>query len=294
MGARFYLRGQKTGKPIEVIGFIPVLVVAIALIFIEVRVYGTGFTGKTLWDWLQLLIIPVVLALGGYLFTYTMGRTEREIAFDRQCEVALQAYLDKISELLLEKQLRQSAPEDEVRKIARVRTLTVLPRLDSRRKKSVLQFLHESGLIDNINAIVDMKGANLKNADLNFFHLTRASLVGADLSAATLFNAHLDGTNLSEAGLIEANLRLAYLTNTILCGAYLGGADLSHSNLTGADLTAANLRNVNLSKADLIGVNLSDTYLSEANLSETAVTAKQLAKAKSLKGATMPDGTIHE
>ncbi|MGZ3611524.1 MAG: hypothetical protein ACXVBU_15830, partial [Ktedonobacteraceae bacterium] len=60
--------------------------------------------GKTLWDWLQLLIIPVVLALGGYLFTYTTGRTEREIASDRQCEEALQAYIDKISELLLEKQ----------------------------------------------------------------------------------------------------------------------------------------------------------------------------------------------
>ncbi|MGZ3623664.1 MAG: pentapeptide repeat-containing protein [Ktedonobacteraceae bacterium] len=165
-------------------------------------VQGNQFKGQTLWDWLQLLIIPVVLALGGYLFTYTTGRTEREIASDRQCEEALQAYIDKISELLLEKQLRQSAPEDEVRKIARVRTLTVLPRLDNKRQKSVLQFLHESGLIDNINPVVDMKGADLKNADLKYFHLTGANLVEADLSEATLYGAHLDRTNLSEAGLI--------------------------------------------------------------------------------------------
>ena len=241
-------------------------------------VQGNQFKGKTLWDWLQLLIIPVVLALGGYLFTYTTGRTEREIASDRQCEEALQAYIDKISELLLEKQLRQSAPEDEVRKIARVRTLTVLPRLDNKRQKSVLQFLHESGLIDNINPVVDMKGADLKNADLKYFHLTGANLVEADLSEATLYGAHLDRTNLSEAGLIEANLRFAYLTNIILRCAYLRNADLSHASLTGADLTGANLHNANLSKA---------------NLSETTVTAKQLAKAKSLQGATMPDGSIH-
>jgi hypothetical protein len=42
-----------------------ILIVAIVLIIVEIRVYGTGFPGKTLWDWMQLLIIPVVLALGG-------------------------------------------------------------------------------------------------------------------------------------------------------------------------------------------------------------------------------------
>ncbi len=129
------------------------VVVAIALIFVEVRVYGTGFTGKTLWDWLQLLIIPAVLAIGGYLFTFTISRnerkaadthnqTEREIAQDNQREAALQEYIDKMSELLLHEKLRESQPGDEVRKIARVRTLTVLPRLDGERKRSVLQFLH--------------------------------------------------------------------------------------------------------------------------------------------------------
>jgi len=146
MGARFRSRGA-------IVVAVIVLVVAIALIFVEVRVYGTGFTGKTLWDWLQLLIIPAVLAIGGYLFTFTISRnerkaadthnqTEREIAQDNQREAALQEYIDKMSELLLHEKLRESQPGDEVRKIARVRTLTVLPRLDGERKRSVLQFLH--------------------------------------------------------------------------------------------------------------------------------------------------------
>src|SRR5258708_36531831 len=78
---------------------------------------------KTLWDWLQLLIIPAVLAVGGYVFTYTTSRndqaaiekrtidereaaekraqTEREIAQDYQHQTALKEYFEKISHLLL-------------------------------------------------------------------------------------------------------------------------------------------------------------------------------------------------
>src|SRR5690242_7395432 len=47
---------------------------------------------KTLWDWLQLLIIPAVLAVGGYLFNFTVSRNEREIASDNQREAALKEY----------------------------------------------------------------------------------------------------------------------------------------------------------------------------------------------------------
>ena len=105
--------------------------------------------GKGLWDWLQLLIIPVVLAVAGYVINLTVSsgeqeatkqraqseqeaaekraKTERMIAEDNQRETALQAYIDKMSELLIHEALRGSEPEKEVRKIARVRTLTLLP-----------------------------------------------------------------------------------------------------------------------------------------------------------------------
>jgi uncharacterized protein YjbI with pentapeptide repeats len=50
--------------------------------------------------------------------------------------------------------------------------------------------------------------------------------------------------------------------------------------------------------ADLYGaslnvVNLSSTNLSGANLSGAEVNPEELKKAKSLQGATMPDGTKH-
>src|SRR5437016_97839 len=39
--------------------------------------------GKTMWDWLQLLIVPVALALIALLFNRATTRTEQKIAADR-------------------------------------------------------------------------------------------------------------------------------------------------------------------------------------------------------------------
>jgi hypothetical protein len=82
-------------------------------------------------------------------------------------ENALQAYIDKMSELLLHEKLRDSAEDDEVRNIARVRTLSVLRGLDGKRKGDVIQFLHESGLIDKDKCIINLINADLSKADLH-------------------------------------------------------------------------------------------------------------------------------
>src|SRR5436309_15808405 len=93
--------------------------------------------GKSLWDWLQLLgvlAVPVVVGLGAAWFTAQQGKVSDRENTNNQREAALQAYIDKISELLLHEKLRDSGEEDEVRNVARVRTLTVLLRLEAVRK----------------------------------------------------------------------------------------------------------------------------------------------------------------
>src|SRR6266487_1223426 len=221
--------------------------------------------GKGLWDWLQLLgvlAIPVVVGLGAAWYTVQQGKVSDRENTDNQRETALQAYIDKMSELLLHEKLRDSAEEDEIRKIARVRTLTILPRLDANRKRSVLQFLYESGLIDNGKwCIVDLDGDNLCGANLSGTDLVRTDMHGA-----------------------------------ILSGADLSGADLSEANLWRANLSEANLSEANLNEVNLAGTNLNGADLRYADLSETNSKddIEQLEKqAKSLKGATMPDGSIH-
>ena len=280
---------QKARKPLEILSIIVLSMLIIALIVAIILAYifninVPGLRGKTLWDWLQLLIIPAVLAVGGYIFNYTISRnernaadqrnqTEREIAQDNQREAALQEYIDKMSELLLHANLRSSVEEDEVRKIARVRTLTVLRGLDATRKASVLQFLHEAGLINKNKCIM-----NLSEAQLFAANLSRANLRGADLQQVTLRGADLSFTNL-----LYTNLRGADLSSTKLIEANLRGANLREANLYATDLSYARL-----SGAKLFGANLH-----EATLRGATVTPDQLEQAKSLKGAIMPDGSIH-
>jgi hypothetical protein len=231
----------------------------------------TGFRGKTFWNWLELLIVPLALAGIGFWFTVQQdarqqqienqraqqaqkienqrtqqaqkienqrAEAERELAVQRAQDEALQAYLDQMSGLLLERDLRASEEDSEVRTLARARTLTVLERLDPSRKTALMQFLVEADLVQRVDGRDPI-----------------ISLRGADLSGANLLNA-----NLSEA-------------------------DLFSANLSEADLWNANLRDADLSEADLSGADL---------INARSWSEKQLRAADSLEGATMPNGQKYE
>ncbi len=242
--------------------------------------------GRTLWDWLGLLIIPFMLVVGGYWLnllqrtrderaTEERNKRETEIAADKQKEAVLDAYLDHMSELFLEKKLRTSVEGDEVRLAARARTIMAFRRIDGIRKALVIRGLHDQGLIDKNTCIIRLNGAPLQGVPLH-----KASLSGAGLSKADLFGADLFGADLSGADLSGANLFSADLRQTHLSGANLSGADLRQVHLSGA----------NLSNADLKGARLSEADLKDA----IGVTVEELQKqAASLTGATLPDGKIH-
>jgi len=160
---------------------------ALALIWAAYRFSwpGTGFQGKTVWDWLQLLIIPAALALTALFFNQANTHTERqiaqqryeqdqkiaqqryeqdqEIALDKQREDLLQTYLDRMSELLLKEGLRTSQADAEVRKVARARTISILRQLDVKRIEYVFAFLQETGLAKLPDPVVSLKDADLSN-----------------------------------------------------------------------------------------------------------------------------------
>jgi hypothetical protein len=96
--------------------------------------------------------------------------------------------------------------------VARARTLTVLSRLDEDRKSSVLEFLYESGLIDQEQVLLDE--SNLIRGRHNIVRLERANLRGADLFLASLYGADMPGVNLYGADLRGANLTTAALPST--------------------------------------------------------------------------------
>ncbi len=324
MGAKISSWWQYIRKHWIVALIIALVIAAMVLILVESLINGTGFNGynqvtiahtnsgpsagtvvrtevsqpgKTLWDWLQLLIIPIVIAVAGYVINLTISRgeqaateqrakserdaaekraeTEHEIALDNQREAALKEYIDKMSGLLLHEKLRESQPEDEVRTIARVQTLTTLFRLDDARKVTILQFLYESKLINKDKCVIALEGANLYKINLTNVNFSGANLSGAILRRATLGGANLCETNLSKTDFWGANFNVAIGGFEDLSTNSNGGILVFDSLISGV---AANLSGANLNKAILYG---------------SSITDEQLAKVKSLKGATMPDGSIH-
>jgi uncharacterized protein YjbI with pentapeptide repeats len=166
--------------------------------------------------------------------------------------------------------LYKARPGDSLSSVARARTLAVLSRLDGDRKASVVRFLAEADLIERDNPVLSLARANLRGASLSGAYLygtrlTLANLGEANLSGAVLATAHLDRADLAGADLTDANL-----ADANLAGAYLGEAKLMRADLRDADLRGADLRGAR----------------------GQPLTWK--AQARSLKGATMPNGLKYE
>jgi len=314
--------------------FIIAGIIAVPIILVKVIIWGyslpfTGFNGqkvpqyqptKTLWDWLQLLIIPAVIAIGVTIFNHLFDKRSREIASDQQQEVAMQDYLKEMSNILTSDNLGESGPGSLRKDLARTRTLIVLHGLNPLRKARVLRFLYETGvIISNDKLFVDLSGANfsnlrihetklnskylqmtgsrisLRNANLQGTIFRDASLGQVDLRSACLDNAYMSNVDLNitwlcnkacmkKARLNGSNLYRACLQEAQMQGVQLRGAYLREADLRRAELQEADLRAANLQKAHLERANLQRADLREADLRGTHLQGADLRKAK-LQGA---------
>lgn len=267
-----------------------------------------GFADKEVWDWFLLIsqilgaiTIPFVVLVAGLYFTQQLTQQQTQlsekqhqvdlqIAADQQEEAVLNAYLDDITTLLLDKKLGSQAAADEAASaeaavIAHTKTLIALDRLkDPRRKATIVEFLYSLGLIGyttcdsctRFSPIIGLSGADLNGADLRRtwlegVDLSYTHLNGADLSGAIMYYANLSGADLSNAHLNDAyvngdNFGATYLTDANLSGTTFRGAQLINAVLFGADLTYADLSGVHLNGANLSNANLSNARLHHANL----------------------------
>ena len=117
---------------------------------------------------------------------------------------------------------------------------------------------------ENPSFIPNLKGADLRGANLGEADLEGAKLEEADLEGANLKGANLKGANLEKADLEGANLERANLEGANLEGANLEGAHLEGANLKRANLYMANLRSAKLYWAKLFRANLAGANLKRA------------------------------
>jgi hypothetical protein len=250
-------------------------------LFLAMCIYGyaakpgwVGVADKTVWDWMELLIVPVVLGGGGFYFTTRLQNmreqqieemrraTDREIAERQSEDAALQDYLQQITQLATDNKLFDTKSGDPMRILMQTHTLVVLEKLSGTRKRTVLQLLYDLNLIarEAEQPTVTLNGADLSYANLHGTTMLRgARLSGADMS----------GADLRDADLRDANLSRANLKNV----------DMSGADLRGADLTVAVVRNTEDGLERL----------------EFLSTIEQLEQyVASLEGATMPNGQKFE
>jgi uncharacterized protein YjbI with pentapeptide repeats len=155
-------------------------------------------------------LLGQVLALVGVATTlFINGRREKKRAQNN----ALQAYIDRLSDVEFYKDLREAKGEGYKRKVARAKTQTLLLQLDGKSKGILLTFLHDAEMILRGDELTRRKSPNvkynppfitLKGIDLSRARLQEANLRGADLRGADLRSADFRDADLRGADLREA------------------------------------------------------------------------------------------
>lgn len=294
------------------------LLVPLVLILLVLLV---SITETAVWKVLDLLIVPAALALGiwwlnkkqketeleiaenqrkeDYRIAQEKNNTEREIAQDRNQQALLDGYFDRMTNLILEKGVKNPDSGNEIRNIARTHTLSVLRNLDGKRKGQVLRFLYESGLVGQ-PAIIELHAAEFRETDLIMVPLSvfkdengRSPKGWTEELITQFVIKDYDGfphnvRKAWSASLWQAELRDVDFSGAVFILTKFGYANLDEANFTEAILPLANFEGANLRGASLQGADLR-----RANLSKATVTDNQLQTAKSLEGAIMPNGEIY-
>ncbi len=276
-----------------VIGFTVFIIAVIAFVRDDWHP-RTGFQAKTLWEWLELLGVPLTLALLGLFFQWQEKKRVREetkeqrkVAADEAKDDILQAYFDRLSALLVDKNLLAIAAKlypnnDENRnsqqdsnlspeqkgQLEKVREVVKSQIISSEQQElfdagmnivraktlSILRRFEGDGerKVSVIEFLIDTEllskaKLSLRRSDLRDVKLYYA----ANLEGANLKEANLEGSDLWEVNFKRANLCEANLKRTCFCAANLEEANLEEANLEGADLRGANLGGACLYMAEL-------------------------------------------
>jgi uncharacterized protein YjbI with pentapeptide repeats len=256
---------------------------------------------KSLWEFLDLLIVPLALAIIGFGFTFIQDNRQQTIEDQRAASAikieerraqnaALQAYLDQMNDLILDRKLlkvNKGVPVhergDPVHTLAQARTTTAITQFDGENNQAVTRFLSDSGLLKEpaLLANTDLEGAQLPNAVLQEANLAGTQLNDADLHEAALSSADFSTKDI-EANLTRADLSKAALQEANLTHCTLDEATLTNATLQRADLSRASLKDANLSYAALLNADLISASLKDANLSHAALQNADLSSAESI------------
>lgn len=211
-----------------VLGGVLGIVFLVLIIWILLRPRWMGFANKTLFDWMQIFALPIMVSFG----VGGIGLLTQEVERSRTEEQAVQQYIDRISIAF-----SSQTPDQTSLAVTRAQTTGVLRLVSGERASRVLAFLNDLGALDTIAPkmeFLDLNGAEMKGLSLNGFDFE-----GSDLRRAEFEEADLKGADFEETDLRYADMKDADLRGADFEFAHMNGADLDHADLRGADLSLA-------------------------------------------------------
>ncbi|MEO1389012.1 MAG: pentapeptide repeat-containing protein [Cyanobacteria bacterium J06634_6] len=297
---------------------------------------------KTLWDWLQLLVAPLVISF--FLWSLNTNEKRREtrdnverekidkklreqkeendrnientrraieynVRRDSLNEQRLQTYIDKISELILEKGLLDGQILEnkvDMKRIVQVRTISLLNGLNTERKEYLLNYLYMAGLIGNPKMlqiliskgmddlqsrirlayqypVVSLLNTDFRQVQMHGKSFQYASLMGVRFNASRFISSVFDNACLSTSDFSGATLAGCFFRETIANLAIFKDSECQDSDFTKAHLEGADFTDASLDRAIFDG----------AHLVNSKILWQQLEQAESWNGAIMPNGEIY-
>lgn len=227
-----------------------------------------GPRAKTLWEWLDLLLIPFCVGILAWSFKEAEKEKASKSEDERSQNETLDSFVNIMTELITKHNLANQNSTLETRTIARTRINLAFSNLNGARKGQVLQFLFESGLID-YNPKINILGGNMKNAILDGIVLSKSEIKGVYFNNATIKEA-----NLNEAIFTSCDFTKADLTESLVTNTNFSYTNLTKSKLKGMDLTSVNFEGANLTKADLRGSSIRQDQLNSILKKEGIKTTK--------------------
>ncbi|CAF4018319.1 unnamed protein product [Rotaria magnacalcarata] len=223
--------------------------------------------------WCKIVIstlIPCILGIFTIIFTLQQQQLSKQQQdqqhwhqLDSQRQQSFTTYIDDISEYLTQSSGIDPVTNKTSLLYIRTKTLTVLRTLDVERKKYVVLFLYESGLIRDSR--LDLSGADLNYVQLiGPYILNNLTLPGVFWSNATFVNCHLknaifDRSVMNNAHFIRSTLESASLVEAALNNTDFTGTTVIYVNFTGALLIEANflkaevVQGITFTNSDLFG-----------------------------------------
>jgi|SRR5215208_96451 len=216
---------------------------------------------RTVWDWIGLVGVGSAIALAGWIIARKQQERERIATLEHTQDEALAAYLDQMSNLLvdpgLSKEHKNPTESTSLGMITHAWTKPIVRRAsaffgsdgeqeEDQQNTSVHQEIEEHlrrvAQARTIAILLSLDAAHKRRPLKLVYEL---GLINRGTSVLELYNAGLDHASLSEFSLRKANLRRADFRSTDLSGSDLSLADMRGTDLRRVNLRHANLRSVN-------------------------------------------------